>query len=76
LVEAHTAPYQGAPAAALADLTGDEATLLGRATALYQGAQRASNVVGPAIAGILIQFVGAASVLWIDGSTVRVCQRA
>lgn len=68
-VEAHTAPYQGAQAAVLAELVEDNSALLGPATALFQAAQRASNLVGPGLAGALIALVGASSILWIDAST-------
>jgi predicted MFS family arabinose efflux permease len=69
LVEGHTAPYQGSQFAVLAELVGEEETLMGQATALYQAAQRASTLLGPALAGILIVAVGAANVLWIDAGT-------
>jgi predicted MFS family arabinose efflux permease len=69
LVEGHTAPYQGSQFAVLADLTTEDSAVMGRATALYQAAQRASNLVGPALAGVLIVVVGPASVLWIDAGS-------
>jgi predicted MFS family arabinose efflux permease len=68
-VEAHTAPYQGAQLAVMADLAGDEPAVLAQATALYQAAQRASNLIGPAFAGVLIALVGASEILWIDAGT-------
>jgi MFS family permease len=69
LVEGHTAPYQGSQFAVLADITLEEPALMGQATALYQAAQRASTLVGPALAGILIVVVGPATVLWIDAGS-------
>jgi MFS family permease len=69
LVEGHTAPYQGSQLAVLADLVPDDSSLMGQATALYQAAQRASNLVGPGLAGILIVIVGPANVLWIDAGS-------
>jgi MFS family permease len=69
LVEGHTAPYQGSQFAVLADITEEEPALMGQATALYQAAQRASTLVGPGLAGILIVVAGPANVLWIDAGS-------
>jgi MFS family permease len=71
-VEAHTAPYQGAQSALLADLAGEDAHVLAQATALFQAASRATNLIGPGLAGILIAVVGASNILWIDAGTYLV----
>ena len=68
-VEAYTAPYQGAQMAVLAELVGEDATAMARATALFQAASRATNLIGPGLAGILIAIIGASKVLWIDAGS-------
>jgi len=45
---------------------------LERINALYQMVQRLGFFIGPALAGILIAFLGASNVLWIDAATFAV----
>ncbi len=45
---------------------------LERINALYQMVQRLGVFLGPALAGILIAFLGASNVLWIDAATFAV----
>jgi MFS family permease len=71
-VEAQSAAYEGAQAAILAELVGEDQTALAQATALFQAAQRATNLVGPGLAGALIAVVGASRILWIDAATYAV----
>lgn len=68
-VESFTAPYQGAQAAVLAELVGEDATALAQGTALFQAASRATLLIGPGLAGVLIAVVGASKVLWIDAGS-------
>ncbi len=45
---------------------------LARANSIYEVASRSSLMVGPPLAGILIAFIGAAPVLWIDAGTYAI----
>jgi predicted MFS family arabinose efflux permease len=43
-----------------------------QANSLVEGATNVTNFVGPALAGVLIAFVGAANVMWIDAGSFAV----
>src|SRR4051794_14360746 len=63
-------PYRAGQQAMLPALAGEDAALLNRTNALYQGATRITALVGPAGAGVLITaFGGAAPVLLLDGAS-------
>jgi hypothetical protein len=66
------APYFAAQRVIVPELLGEEEQVVGRANALLQGASRITLLLGPAAAGVLIAWVGAASVLVIDAATFGV----
>jgi MFS family permease len=68
-VGAFGTPSFAAKAALLPDIVGEEEGLLGEANALLQVANRVSFVLGPPLAGVLIGFLGATTVLLVDAAT-------
>jgi MFS family permease len=63
------APYFSAQRLILPELVGDDERTVAQANAFVEGAQRASALLGPSLAGILIAFLGTANVLYIDAAT-------
>lgn len=53
----------------LAEVVGDEESLVARVNAYLDGAQTAAPLVGPAVAGVLIAAFGAPNVLYLDAAT-------
>jgi MFS family permease len=53
----------------LPEVVGDEESVVARANAYLDGAQTATPLVGPALAGVLIAALGAPSVLYVDAAT-------
>ncbi len=64
-----TTPYFSSQRLILPQVVGDDVALLGQANSLVEGFQRLSTLIGPAIAGVLIGVMGAASVLWLDAAS-------
>jgi MFS family permease len=62
-------PYFAAQRVVVPELLGEDSAIVGRANALLQGATRITLILGPAVAGVLIGVIGAASVLVIDAAT-------
>jgi MFS family permease len=62
-------PVFGAQRVILPELLGEDEALVTRANAFLQGANRVTMLLGPALAGVLIGFVGAPSVLLVDAAT-------
>ena len=65
-------PYLSAQRVIVPELLGEETEPVARANALFQGATRISMLGGPALAGVLIGFVGAPAVLAADAATFAV----
>jgi MFS family permease len=65
-------PYWASQGALLPELVGDDRELLTRASALFQAATRLTLLVGPALAGVLIGWLGPANVLIVDAATYLV----
>jgi predicted MFS family arabinose efflux permease len=63
------APYFASQRLVLPELLGEDARVVGQANALVEGAQRATAMVGPAVAGVLIAVIGASNVLLLDAAT-------
>jgi MFS family permease len=63
------APGSTARQSMLPDLAGLGSTSLERVNAAFMGVQRAAELVGPLLAGILVAVLGATNVLWIDAAT-------
>jgi MFS family permease len=56
----------------LAEVVGDEESTVARVNAYLDGAQTATPLVGPALAGVLIAALGSANVLYVDAATFGV----
>ena len=63
------APYFSAQRLILPELVGDDEATVGQANAIVEGTQRATALLGPSLAGILIAIIGAANVLYVDAAT-------
>lgn len=63
------APYMSAQRTIIPELFGDDETTVAKASGLFGGASQLPNVLGPAVAGVLIAALGAPSVLVVDGAT-------
>jgi MFS family permease len=66
------APYFSAQRLVLPELVGEDERVVAQANAVVEGAQRATALLGPALAGLLIAAVGATKVLYIDAATFLV----
>jgi len=64
-----TAPYFAAQKVIIPELLGEGEQEVGEANALFQAATRTTMLAGPALAGLLIGFIGATSVLLIDAGS-------
>jgi MFS family permease len=65
-------PYGAAQRVVLPEMLGEDADLVGQASALFQGATRLTLLAGPPLAGILIGAIGASQVLVLDAATFAV----
>jgi MFS family permease len=63
------AGYFGAQRAVVPEVLGEDERLVGKANAYLQGATRVTLLLGPATAGVLIGWLGAASVIVVDAAT-------
>jgi MFS family permease len=63
------APYFSAQRLILPELVGDDERTVAQANAFLEGAQRATGLLGPALAGVLISVIGSANVLYVDAAT-------
>jgi MFS family permease len=66
------APYYSAQRLVLPELVGEDERVVAQANAVVEGAQRATQLLGPALAGLLIASVGATKVLYVDAATFLV----
>jgi predicted MFS family arabinose efflux permease len=64
-----TAPYIASQRSILPEVLGDDERVVAKASGLFGGAQHLPIVVGPAIAGVLIAWLGTAPLLVVDGAT-------
>lgn len=64
--------YFASQAALLPELAGDDQQRLTQASALYQGATRLTLLVGPAVGGVLVGWLGATNVLLVDAASYLV----
>ena len=63
------APYFAAQKVIVPELIGEDEQRVSEANALFQGANRTTILIGPALAGLLIGLIGATPVLVIDAAT-------
>jgi predicted MFS family arabinose efflux permease len=63
------APYFAVQRAVVPELVGEEHADVAYATAFFQAANRLTIFLGPPAAGVLISFLGAAQILYVDAAT-------
>ncbi|MFZ1881215.1 MAG: MFS transporter [Gaiellaceae bacterium] len=63
------APYFAVQRAVVPELVGEEQGDVAYATAFFQAANRLTIFLGPPAAGVLISFLGAAQILYVDAAT-------
>src|SRR5919109_123639 len=68
-IGALTAPHFSAQRIILPELLGEDERVVSQASALFQGANRITLLLGPPVAGVLIGVIGAPSVLLVDATT-------
>jgi MFS family permease len=66
------APYFSAQRPVLPELVGEDERVVAQANAVVEGAQRATALLGPAVAGLLIASIGATKVLYVEAATFLV----
>ena len=66
------APYFAAQRVILPELVGEDETKIAQANSLIEGGTAFAALGGPALAGVLIPFLGAANVLYVDAATYAV----
>lgn len=69
LIGVFLAPYFASQRLILPELVGDDERIVAKANAVVEGAQRATSLVGPALAGLLIATFSAPIVLYVDAAT-------
>ncbi len=69
LVGVFIAPSFAAQRLVLPELVGEDETVVAQANAVFEGVQRATVLLGPVAAGLLISAVGAPAVLYVDAAT-------
>ena len=63
------APYFAAQRVILPELVGEDETTIAQANSVVEGGTAFAGLAGPALAGVLIPFIGAANVLYVDAAT-------
>jgi MFS family permease len=72
LIGVFLAPYFASQRLILPELVGDDEQTVAQANAVVEGAQRATSLLGPAAAGLLIAAFSAPVVLYVDAATFLV----
>jgi predicted MFS family arabinose efflux permease len=62
-------PYFAAQRVILPELVGEDERTMSQANSLIEGGSAFAMLIGPALAGLLIPFVGAPNVLYVDAAT-------
>ena len=68
-IGALTAPHFAAQRIIVPELLGEDERVVSQASALFQGAQRITLLLGPPVAGVLIGVIGAPVLLVVDAAT-------
>jgi MFS family permease len=63
------APYFAAQRVILPELVGEDETRIAQSNSLIEGGTAFAGLAGPALAGVLIPFLGAPNVLYVDAGT-------
>lgn len=66
------APYFAAQRVILPELVGEDETTISQANSLIEGGTAVAALAGPALAGVLIPFMSAPNVLYVDAATYLV----
>ncbi|HEY6112598.1 MAG TPA: MFS transporter, partial [Gaiellaceae bacterium] len=66
------APYFAAQRTILPELVGEDETRMSQANSSIEGGNALAALLGPALAGALIPFIGASNVLYVDAATYLV----
>ncbi len=66
------APYFSAQRLILPELVGNDERTVGQANAVVEGTQRATSLLGPSVAGVLIAVIGATNVLYLDAASYAI----
>jgi predicted MFS family arabinose efflux permease len=72
LLGAFMPPYFAAQRVVLPELVGEDERLMSQGNSLIEGGTGLAGLAGPALAGLLIPFLGAANVLYVDAATFLV----
>ena len=72
LLGAFAPPYFAAQRTILPELVGEDETRMSQANSSIEGGNALAALVGPALAGVLIPFIGASNVLYVDAATYLV----
>jgi MFS family permease len=67
-----TGPHFAAQRVIVPELIGEDEHVVSQASALFQGANRVTLLLGPPLAGVLIGLIGAPAVLLVDAATYGV----
>lgn len=63
------APYFSSQRSILPELLGDDEQVIGQANSVFEGSTSTAGLLGAPIAGVLIAWLGAANVIYIDAAT-------
>jgi MFS family permease len=66
---AFATPYYASQRLVLPEVLGEDERVVARANSLIEGTTETTNLLGPALAGLLITLVGAENVLWLDAGS-------
>jgi MFS family permease len=66
---AFTTPYYASQRLVVPEVLGESERTVARANSLIEGTTETTNLLGPALAGLLITLVGAENVLWLDAAS-------
>jgi MFS family permease len=66
------APYFSAQRIVLPELVGEDSAVLTQANAVVEAGTRLTMLLGPVLAGVLIAWIGAVNVLYVDAATFAV----
>ena len=69
LIGVFLAPYFASQRLILPELVGNDEPTVAKANVIIEGAQRATSLLGPALAGVLIAAFSAPTVLYVDAAT-------
>ena len=69
LLGSFMAPYFASQRTILPELVGEDEKLMSQGNSLVEGGGAFAALIGPALAGVLIPFIGAPNVLYVDAAT-------